>query len=164
MTLVQNAREAVTESVWDYPRPPKLEPVFERLVVQVFGLKFADTSGGFRVLETSHPPTYYFPPDDVRIDLLSRATGRSVCEFKGEASYWNAHVKGRTAWDIAWSYADPLEPYAALRGFFAFYARECTTCWVGHKKVLPQEGDFYGGWITPQIVGPFKGGPGTMTW
>lgn len=152
------------ESVWDYPRPPRLERVATRLRVVFAGETIADTSAGWRVLETSHPPVYYFPPGDVRQDLLRRAPGRSLCEFKGTAQYWNVVVGHACAARAAWSYPSPSSSFSALRDHLAFYAARVDACWVGDEQVSAQPGDFYGGWITSRIVGPFKGGPDTQGW
>jgi len=154
----------VQESVWDYPRPPRLEPVAETLRVVFAGETVAETSAGYRVLETSHPPVYYIPPADIRREFLVAAPGRSFCEFKGAAKYWSLEVSGRHATGAAWSYPDPTPGFAPLKDHLAFYASKVDECWVGDEKVEPQEGDFYGGWITPRIVGPFKGAAGTMGW
>lgn len=155
---------APRESVWDYPRPPRVEPVAERLRVLFAGVTIADSTHGWRVLETSHPPVYYLPPDDVRMDLLQPAPGHSFCEFKGRAAYWTVVVGERRAPSAAWSYRDPTPPFAAIADHLAFYASRVDACFVGEERVTPQEGDFYGGWITSRIVGPFKGGPGTAGW
>ncbi len=152
------------ESVWDYPRPPRLEKVDTELRVIFAGETVADGRGGYRVLETSHPPVYYIPPQDVRLDLLAEASMHSFCEFKGVATYWTLALGDRRADHAAWSYPDPTAPFKAIAGYLAFYASRVDACWVGHDKVSAQEGDFYGGWITPAIVGPFKGGPGTVGW
>ena len=152
------------ESVWDYPRPPRLEPVTERLRVVFAGAVIADTSAGWRVLETSHPPVYYLPPADVRRDLLVPASGRSWCEFKGTARYWTIVAGGRRSDAAAWSYPDPTPAFRPIAGFLAFYASRVDECHVGAERVQPQEGDFYGGWITSRVVGPFKGAPGTRGW
>jgi uncharacterized protein (DUF427 family) len=152
------------ESVWDYPRPPRLEPVPDRLRVVFAGETVAMTTAGWRVLETSHPPVYYFPPQDVRPCLLHRAPGGSWCEFKGRAAYWHLELGGRRAEQAAWSYPDPTTAFAAIAGCLAFYASRVDECWVGDDRVQPQAGDFYGGWITRRVVGPFKGGIGTRGW
>lgn len=150
--------------MWDYPRPPRLEPVEEILRVEFGGRVIAETRHGLRLLETSHPPVYYFPPADVERQYLVPVAGRSFCEFKGYADYWALDVDGRHALEAAWSYARPTPEYAALAGHFAFYASRVDACWVGGDRARPQDGDFYGGWITPNIKGPFKGGPGTFGW
>ncbi len=152
------------ESVWDYPRPPRVEPCPHRLTVVFAGVTVADTTRGLRLLETSHPPTYYFPPADVRLDLLTPAGGGSVCEYKGRARYFTLAVDGRTAERCAWSYPTPAGDYAALAEHLAFYAALVDTCTVGDDVATPQPGGFYGGWVTPAVVGPFKGGPGSMGW
>ena len=152
------------ESVWDYPRPPAVEPVPERLRVSFAGETVADTTEGFRLLETSHPPTYYIPRSDVRNELLRPTKRRSLCEFKGQAVYYDVVVGDRVARDAAWEYPSPSERYRELRGHLCFYPSKMDECLVGAERVRPQEGDFYGGWITDKIVGPFKGGPGTAGW
>ena len=152
------------ESVWDYPRPPRLEPVADRLEVIFAGQTIADTSSGWRVIETSHPPVYYIPPGDVRRDLLVPAPGDSWCEFKGRARYWSIVAEGRRSEAAAWSYPDPTSAFRPIADFLAFYASRVDECRVGGERVQAQEGDFYGGWITGRIVGPFKGAPGTRGW
>lgn len=152
------------ESVWDYPRPPRLEKVSERLRVTFNGEAIADTVAGYRVLETSHPPVYYIPPGDIVQHYLLTAPGSSWCEFKGHAKYWSLDVKGTRSDNAAWSYPQPSQAFADIAGYLAFYASRVEGCWVGDERVQPQEGDFYGGWITPRIVGPFKGGAGTRGW
>ncbi len=152
------------ESVWDYPRPPRLESVGERLRVIHAGQRIADTRRGFRVLETSHPPVYYIPPADVRREFLQAAPGQSFCEYKGIARYWSIDVNGRRSEKAAWSYEAPAARFLPIRDYVAFYASRVDECRVGDERVQPQSGDFYGGWITSRIVGPFKGGPGTLGW
>lgn len=152
------------ESVWDYPRPPRLEPVEADLRVDFAGRIIAATKRGFRVLETSHPPVYYFPPQDVCSAFVQEAPGRSFCEYKGSAQYWSLHAGGQHAIRAAWSYPEPALPFAAIKDHLAFYASRVDACWVGEERATSQAGDFYGGWITPSIVGPFKGGPGTTGW
>lgn len=152
------------ESVWDYPRPPRLEKVSERLRVEFAGETIADTRRGYRVLETSHPPVYYFPIDDVRQNYLVSAPGRSMCEFKGSARYWSLDVGGSVTDRAAWSYPDPTPAFQPIKDHLAFYASRVDSCWVGDERVNAQDGDFYGGWITSRVVGPFKGAPGTLSW
>ncbi len=152
------------ESVWEYPRPPALEPVRERLRVEYAGEVIADTTAAYRVLETSHPPTYYLPPESVRPDLLERNGRTSHCEWKGRAEYFDIVVNGRASEGAAWRYPEIDGRYAAISGYYSFYASRVDACWVGDERVAAQEGDFYGGWITANIVGPFKGGPGTAGW
>lgn len=152
------------ESVWDYPRPPRLEPSARRIRVEFGGVVIADTRRALRVLETSHPPVYYIPREDVRAECLRSAGGRSYCEWKGTASYWTVEVNGRRAEKAAWSCEAPARAFAPIRGHLAFYAGRMDACWVDDERVAAQPGDFYGGWITAEIEGPFKGGPGTMGW
>jgi len=152
------------ESVWHYPRPPRLEAVSDRLRVIFAGEVIAESDKAYRVLETSHPPVYYFPPSHVRADFLSAESRHSFCEFKGLARYWTLNVAGACSQQAAWSYPDPGGNFQAIRDFFAFYASRVESCWVGNEQVQAQAGDFYGGWITSRIVGPFKGGAGTRGW
>ena len=151
------------ESVWDYPRPPRVEDVAERVVVKVGDVVLADTTSAKRVLETSHPPVYYVPPEDVNLDALTRNDKRTSCEYKGRAAYYDLSHGGRVARDVAWFYPEPAPQYSALKDHLAFYPSKAE-CSVGGEVVDPQEGDFYGGWKTSKIVGPFKGGPGTTGW
>ena len=155
---------AVQESVWDYPRPPRLEKASARLRVVFAGQTIADAASGYRVLETSHPPVYYIPPDDIAQQFLEPAPGGSWCEFKGHAKYWSIDVNGQRAENAAWGYPTPSAAFSAIAGHLAFYASRVDECWVDEERVQPQEGDFYGGWITSRIVGPFKGGAGTRGW
>ncbi|MEM6463768.1 MAG: DUF427 domain-containing protein [Pseudomonadota bacterium] len=152
------------ESVWDYPRPPRLEKVSEALRVVFAGETVAETEHGYRVLETSHPPVYYIPPQDVRSDLLVSVPGGSFCEFKGAAKYWSIRVGQQRSENAAWCYPQPTSRFAEIRDYLAFYASRVDACFVGDEQVEAQQGDFYGGWITARIVGPFKGGPGTFGW
>ncbi|CAM2958051.1 hypothetical protein JHFBIEKO_2937 [Methylobacterium mesophilicum] len=152
------------ESVWDYPRPPRLERVMETLRVVLGGVAIAQTGGAYRVLETSHPPTYYLPPGDVLAGALSGPRRGGICEWKGQAVLFDVHGGDRLAPSAAWSYPDPTPDFDAISGYVAFYALPMDACFVGAARVTPQPGTFYGGWITPGIVGPFKGGAGTMGW
>lgn len=152
------------ESVWDYPRPPRLEDTTRHIQVVVGEEVIADTCRAKRVLETSHPPTYYIPPEDVRREFLRPAPGTSWCEWKGRASYYDLVVGDRVIPRAAWYYAEPMRAYGSIRNYVAFYPSKVDRCTVGGEVVRAQEGDFYGGWITSDIVGPFKGGPGTRGW
>lgn len=152
------------ESVWDYPRPPRVESTAKRIRVMFNGVTVADTTRAYRVLETSHPPTYYIPYEDILSQYLIKTPHRSYCEFKGEASYWTLKVTGKSALDCAWSYESPSKGYEAIKGHLSFYASYMDACYVDDERVQSQAGDFYGGWITPDIVGPFKGGAGTWGW
>jgi uncharacterized protein (DUF427 family) len=152
------------ESVWDYPRPPRVEPVSRHIRVVFNGAVVADTHQALRVLETSHPPVYYVPLEDVRIETLVPEPGTSFCEWKGRARYYSVVVGDRRAEKAAWAYPDPVAPYRPLAGHVAFYAGPMDACTVDDEQVTPQPGGFYGGWITRDVVGPFKGGPGTWGW
>ncbi|MEM6940936.1 MAG: DUF427 domain-containing protein [Pseudomonadota bacterium] len=151
------------ENVQDYPRPPALEPVTEMLRVVLGGGTAAESTRGFRVLETHHAPTYYLPPEDVSA-ALTPAAGRSFCEWKGTASYWKVTVSGVTAPRAAWSYSNPTRHFEALAGYLAFYATAMEACFVGTHQVTPQPGDFYGGWVTENLRGIVKGASGTEHW
>jgi uncharacterized protein (DUF427 family) len=149
------------ESVWDYPRPPRVEPSAARVVVELDGQVLADTRRSLRVLETSHPPVFYIPAADVRVERLRPSARRpTVCEFKGAARYYDAG--DRLA--VAWSYASPSPGYVAIAGCYAFYPGRVDRATVDGEQVVAQPGDFYGGWITSAVTGPSKGGPGTMGW
>lgn len=152
------------ESVWDYPRPPRVEAVSERLRVLVDGEPLADTVRGLRVLETAGPPVYYFPRDDVRLDRLVASPHRTYCEWKGSATYFSYEHEGRRIDNVAWSYEAPSAGYEAIAGRLAFYGGRVDEAWVGEERATPQPGRFYGGWVTSRVVGPFKGEPGTEGW
>ncbi|MBD3236586.1 MAG: DUF427 domain-containing protein [Candidatus Eisenbacteria bacterium] len=152
------------ESVWDYPRPPRLERTGKPVRVVFAGVTIAESQAALRILETSHPPVYYIPPHDVRSEHLAPAAGRSFCEWKGEARYYDVRVAARIAERAAWSYPDPVVEYAALRDHIAFYAHLMDACYVDGERVRPQPGGVYGGWITSDIAGPFKGEPGSAGW
>jgi uncharacterized protein (DUF427 family) len=153
------------ESVWDYPRPPRVERVPERLRVVIGGETIADTTRGLRVLETAGAPVYYFPPDDVRLDRLHPSARKTVCEWKGEAGYRSYEAPdGRRIDAVAWSYDTPNPGYEAIAGYLAFYAGRVDEAWVGDERATPQPGGFYGGWVTSKIVGPIKGEPGSFGW
>lgn len=156
--------DPTTESVWDYPRPPRLEAVPERIRVVVEGITIADSNRAYRVLETSHPPVYYVPPADVRMDLLSPGGGASVCEWKGAATYHMLTVAGRRIDAVAWSYERPAPGFEPIASYLAFHPGRVDEAWVGDERATPQAGGFYGGWITSRIRGPFKGEPGTLGW
>ena len=147
------------ESVWDYPRPPRLEATTKHLVVRFAGRVLAETTHGYRILETSHPPVYYFPPDDVDWSALDVSRRTTFCEWKGTATYVSANGV-----DIGWRYLAPTPAYATLVDHVAFYAGRVDECTVDGEVVTPQPGEFYGGWITADITGPFKGEPGTSGW
>ncbi len=152
------------ESVWDYPRPPRVQPVPEQIRVVAGGLTIAQSTRALRVIETAGPPVYYVPPEDVRMDLMVPTPHRSLCEFKGEARYWTVAFPGRVIPNAAWSYSQPNPGYEAIRNHLAFYAWAVDEAWVGDELATPQSGRFYGGWVTSRIVGPFKGGPGSFGW
>lgn len=152
------------ESVWDYPRPPRLEPTGHRIRAIAQGVTIAESIRALRVLETSHPPTYYLPPNDVRMDLLMPSNERSACEWKGVATYYDGVVGGRTIERIAWSYPDPTKRFRDLKDYLAFYLPALQSGYVDEMEATPQPGGFYGGWVTADLAGPFKGVPGSWGW
>lgn len=152
------------ESVWDYPRPPRLEPSRRRVRVVLGGVTVADSTRAYRVLETSHPPVLYVPREDCAAGALVPAAGSSTCEWKGRAEYLTVRAGGREAERAAWSYPSPAAAFAPIAGHVAFYPSAMDACYLDDERVRAQEGDFYGGWITDDIVGPFKGAPGTWGW
>jgi uncharacterized protein (DUF427 family) len=153
------------ERVWDYPRPPALVPCDRRVRVVVGGVVIADSTAALRVLETSHPPTIYLPPGDVRSDALAESRSRStVCEWKGRATYLDVVAGERRVAAAGWAYRHPVERYAALRDHVAFFPGRVDEAWLGDERVVAQDGDFYGGWITSDLVGPFKGAAATLGW
>lgn len=156
--------ERPIESVWDYPRPPRLESTDRRVRVMLGGELVADTVRAYRVLETSHPPNYYVPPDDVRDGALTRTDGASFCEWKGRAHYFTVRAGDREVVDGAWGYDTPSPAFEPIKGYVSFYASRMDECFVDDELVTPQEGNVYGGWITSDVIGPFKGGPGTRGW
>jgi uncharacterized protein (DUF427 family) len=152
------------ESVWDYPRPPLLEPTAKRIQVIFNEVTIADSQRSQRVLETSHPPVYYIPPEDIKMEYLVAAEGQSFCEWKGVAGYYTVVVGNKQAKKAAWYYSKPTSAFASIKGYVAFYASRMEACYVDGEQVTPQPGDFYGGWITSDIVGPFKGVAGSGGW
>lgn len=154
-----------TENVHAYPRPPRLERVTDEIRIVFAGDVIARTTAAWRVLETTHPPTYYLPRDAFAPGVLERGGARrSMCEWKGAAEYWSIRRGDRVAADVGWSYPDPTPAFADIRDHLAVYAGPMDACFVGDERVEPQPGGFYGGWVTANLVGPFKGGPGTMGW
>jgi uncharacterized protein (DUF427 family) len=152
------------ESVWEYPRPPRVEPVRARVTIRLGGELVADTRDAVRVLETSHPPVYYLPIADFIPGALVDATGSSFCEFKGAARYLDVHGGALVAAGAAWNYPQPSSGFEALQSRVAVYAGPMDECTVDGEVVVPQPGGFYGGWVTSTVVGPFKGVPGSMGW
>ena len=152
------------ESVWDYPRPPRLEPTSQQIRVLVADLVLADSRRCWRVLETSHPPVYYIPPADIALAYLHKTAQQSWCEWKGNAGYYTVIVGERQIVNAGWFYPNPTLAFAPIRDHVAFYASKLDACYVDDELVQAQAGDFYGGWITRAIVGPFKGAPGTRGW
>ncbi|QFU08390.1 hypothetical protein PARPLA_02989 [Rhodobacteraceae bacterium THAF1] len=151
------------ETVQDYPRPPALQPVPQRIRVMLGGAVVADTTRALRVLETHHAPTYYLPPDDVSA-TLTPTSGGSFCEWKGQARYFDVTAGGVAAKRAAWFYDTPTRAFADLTGYLAFYAAQMEACFVGDIRVDPQDGSFYGGWVTPNMQGRIKGARGTEHW
>jgi uncharacterized protein (DUF427 family) len=153
------------ESVWDYPRPPRIEPLDRHVRIALGGETIAESDRALRVLETSSPPTIYVPREDVRTELLTDAGEvHTECEWKGTASYVHAEAGGKRAQRVAWYYPEPKEGYEQLIGHLAFYPRRVDAAYLDNEQVTPQPGAYYGGWITKEIEGPFKGEPGSEGW
>ena len=152
------------QSVWDFPRPAIAQPSDAHVMIEHRGLVIADTRASIRTMETSHPPSYYFPPDAIAAGVLRRASGSSFCEWKGHAQYWDVVIDGVTLAKVGWSYPEPSPAFAMLRDHVAFYAGPFDRCSINGETVVPQPGGFYGGWITSAVSGPFKGVPGSMGW
>ena len=152
------------ESVWSYPRPAIAEPCGRRVRIVHRGVTLADTARSIRTLETSHPPSYYIPREDIAMDLLQPSDHHSYCEWKGGAVYFDAGIADEVIRNVAWSYPAPTPGFVALRDHVAFYAGPFDGCFVDGERVAPQPGGFYGGWITAHEAGPFKGGPGSRFW
>lgn len=153
------------ESVWDYPRPPRIERSPKKIEVVFNGVTIAESQNTYRILETSHPPVYYIPPKDIQTECLQPGTAnRSFCEWKGFAHYYNVVVGDKQVINAAWYYAQPNPLYAEIKNYVAFYSSKMDACYVDSEKVMSQAGDFYGGWITSDIVGPFKGEAGSWGW
>jgi uncharacterized protein (DUF427 family) len=152
------------ESVWGYPRPPSAEKTSKRIRIVFNSVIIVETQKAYRVLETSHPPVYYIPQSDIQMQYFSTTKHKTFCEFKGEANYWTIEVDGKKAENVAWMYANPNKDYEVIRNLIAFYPSRMDACYVDDELVQAQAGDFYGGWITSDIVGPFKGGAGTLGW
>jgi uncharacterized protein (DUF427 family) len=152
------------EDVWTYPRPPALQPVAKEIRIVFAGETISATHAAWRVLETSHPPVYYLPQDAFAPGVLEPAAGSSFCEWKGRARYWTIRAGGRVAARAGWSYPDPTPDFAAIADYVAVYAGPMDFCSVGGERVTPQPGGFYGGWVTSDLKGPFKGGPGSALW
>jgi uncharacterized protein (DUF427 family) len=152
------------ESVWDYPRPPRVERVKSRIRVEFGGLVIADSDKAYRVLETSSPPVYYIPQGDIQMKYLEPGNKSTLCEWKGKARYWTVRVGKKCSENAAWSYSEPWDGFELITDYIAFNASKMDACYVGNEKVLPQPGNYYGGWITSSVVGPFKGEPGTGGW
>ena len=152
------------ESAWDYPRPPRVEPSHERVEVWLGEVRIAASTRSLRVLETSHPPTYYLPVDDFEPGALLATEGSSWCEFKGRATYFDVHGADAVAPRAAWTYPTPSPGFERIAGYVAVMPGAMERCTVDGEVVRAQEGGFYGGWITARVVGPFKGGPGSWGW
>lgn len=152
------------ESVWHYPRPPAVEQEDRRIRVMFSKHKLVDSTDALRVLETSSPPVYYMPPDDVQTQYLEPSDHTTLCEWKGKATYWSIRTGDRFVENAAWSYPEPWTGYGGIQNYIAFNASKVGACFVGPHKVKPQPGEYYGGWITPEVVGPFKGMPGSGEW
>lgn len=151
------------ESVWDYPRPPICVADSREVIVRYGELVIALSTRTMRVLETASPPTFYIPPADVNFDLLKKTAGSSFCEWKGAATYWSLATGEATIKDIGWSYELPSNRFASIQHYVSFYPAKLG-CTVAGETVRPQPGGFYGGWVTDEIIGPYKGESGTSGW
>lgn len=152
------------ESVWDYPRPPRVDAVSKLIRVEFGGELLAESERALRVVETASPPVYYLPPEDVRTEFLAPSGHSTLCEWKGRARYWHVQVGEQRQPSAVFSYPDPMEGFEAIAGYMAFYSQKMSACFAGQEQARPQAGPFYAGWITSAIVGPFKGDPGTEAW
>lgn len=151
------------ESVWDYPRPPHLASDARVVAVRCGAVEVALSRRAVRVLETAGAPTFYIPPDDVRLDVLEGAPGSSLCEWKGEAVYWSLRSPEASLDQVGWSYPDPYPEFSSIAGWFSFYPARLE-CYVDGERAKPQPGGLYGGWVTSELAGPIKGGPGSQGW
>ncbi|MEH2265916.1 DUF427 domain-containing protein [Nostoc sp.] len=152
------------ESVWDYPRPARLEDSNKSIRIIVNSIVLAETSKAKRVIETSHPPSYYLPSEDIKLEYLIETPKKTWCEWKGKCQYYDISVGDRYINNAVWRYFDPSPDFVTIQEYYAFYPSLMDACYVNDELVMSQPGDFYGGWITTDIVGPFKGNPGTMGW
>jgi len=152
------------ESVWDYPRPAIAEPTARRIQIFHHGVELVDSCASWRTLETSHPPTYYIPQADIAMERLRSNPRRTICEWKGQADYWDIVISDERLEAIAWSYPSPTPPFAPVKDFLAFYPDPLDQCLVDGEEITPQPGRFYGGWISQYEAGPFKGVPGSQFW
>ena len=151
------------ESVWDYPRPPRIDLDPRPVRVTHGAIEIAHSSRALRILETAGPPTFYLPPEDIRRELLVPSAGESLCEWKGIAGYWSVQSSEPEAEAVAWSYREPFSEFERIRDYLSFYPAR-VACWVAGERVQPQPGGFYGGWVTDELTGPFKGEPGSEDW
>lgn len=158
------SNELKRENVWDYPRPAVCEVFKGSLAVIHKDVILARTTRAYRTLETSHPPTYYFPPQDLDMGMLVKNGHQTFCEWKGMASYFDVHFNGEVISCAAWTYHQPSRLFSAIENYVSFYASKVDACFVNEEHVIAQAGDFYGGWITSNLEGPFKGAPGTSGW
>eukprot|EP01118_Nematostelium_gracile_P012681 TRINITY_DN4667_c0_g1_i1.p1 TRINITY_DN4667_c0_g1~~TRINITY_DN4667_c0_g1_i1.p1 ORF type:complete len:189 (+),score=32.56 TRINITY_DN4667_c0_g1_i1:53-568(+) len=162
-----SSNHPIKEDVWQYPRPPAIERVPDLVQVFVEGKEIAHSKNSWRICETSHPPTYYIPPSDIKMEYLSMNSKSSYCEFKGRAGYYDLNMDGRKTKDVAWFYSNPTKQYTPIKDHLCFYASKVDSCFVDEEEVTPQQSDFYGGWITSWVTGGSKGmkGPkGTEWW
>ena len=164
MTITPDPVLPGQESVWTFPRPSIAQDTARHLRIEHRGIGVAETRRGVRTVETSHPPTYYFPVDNVRAAVTRSDRTGSFCEWKGAAVYFDVTIAGETLREAAWSYLHPTPPFASIAGHLAFYAAAFDGCFVDGERAVPQPGGFYGGWITRDLAGPFKGVPGSRFW
>ena len=150
--------------MWNYPRPAIAEPTARHIRIVHRGIALVDSRAAWRTLETSHPPTYYIPPSDIAMEHLKPSGRRSLCEWKGQARYYDLVAGNERVESVAWSYPDPTPAFAQIRDYLAFYPDPLDECLVEGEAITPQPGGFYGGWISRYEAGPFKGIPGSRLW
>ena len=152
------------ESVWNYPRPARLEDTNKSIRIIVNSIVLAETTKAKRVIETSHPPSYYIPSEDIKLEYFIETPKKTWCEWKGKCQYYDISIADKYINNAAWRYIEPTPDFVTIQEYYAFYPSLMDACYVNDELVKSQPGDFYGGWITADIVGPFKGSPGTMGW
>ena len=152
------------ESVWDYPSPARWGNSNKQIKIICNGIILASSNQAKRVIETSHPPTYYIPSQDIQMQYLVATSKKSWCEWKGKSSYYDISIGEKYIPSAAWSYCEPTLEFSHLKDHYSFYAGLMDHCYIDGELVIPQPGNFYGGWITSDIVGPFKGESGTFGW
>jgi len=157
--IVFAANTYAAESVWDYPKPPKVEDTAKSVKIVFNEVVIAETTHAKRVLQTGHPPVYYIPRQDIHMEYLTSTTKTSTCEFKGKAFYYDLKVGTKSVSNVGWSYPEPTKGYESIKDYVAFYPKPMDACYVDGERVTPEPGEYFGGWVTKDIVGPFEGAP-----